>query len=559
MALGTSVTSSTKSGADQVYTDVQVEVVPDMTVSRRPGGIGRAALSWLRPVLAAVILAAASNAAGVNSSDDIQTSLKTFTKVFEVVEANYADEVKPEKVIYEGAIPGMLRTLDPHSNFFDPKELERFRENQRGNYFGVGMLVGYRNGHVTVQYPFAGSPAKKAGLRPADEIFMVNDKKTDRASVEDVVALLKGPRGTPVQIAVRREGRDKLVTFHLVRDQVERPSVPTAVWIRPGIAYVHIESFNENTSREFEAELKKLGEDKIEGLVLDLRDNPGGILQEAVAVSERFLERGQAIVSQRGRISTERAYTGRRGNAGRKYPIVVMVSRGSASAAEIVTGALQDHDRAWVFGENTFGKGLVQAPYPLSGDCSLLLTIARFYTPSGRLIQRDYSHGTFFEYYYQKNTATRNMRDQKATDSGRVVYGGGGISPDEKYETPKLDRAQIQLLGRGAFFYFTAKYFGPRDAIVPDGWDVDDGVMSQFQAFLKEKKIPVSDEEFARDKEWIRRQLKLEMLTTAVGKERSDEVAVVSDPEILKAADSLPKARALLEKSHRMIAERKKR
>ncbi|HUQ91556.1 MAG TPA: S41 family peptidase [Bryobacteraceae bacterium] len=515
---------------------------------------------FLRPavwVLFSVSLVGVGRSAAVSSAEDIQASLRTFTKVFEVVEANYADPVKADKAIYDGAIPGMLRTLDPHSNFFDPKELERFRENQRGQYFGVGMYVGLRNGHVTVQYPFEGSPAKKAGLRPGDQIFIVNDRSTERATVEDVVSLLKGPRGTPVQISVKREGVDKLILFSLVRDQVDRPSVPTAIWLKPGTAYIRIESFNENTSREFEGELKRLSEEKIEGLILDLRDNPGGILQEAVAISERFLERGQAIVSQRGRISTEKAYTGRRGNNGRKYPIVVMVSRGSASAAEIVSGALQDHDRAWIFGENTFGKGLVQAPYQLSADCSLLLTIARFYTPSGRLIQRDYSKGTFFDYYYRQNTATRNERDQKVTDSGRKVFGGGGISPDEKYETPKLNRVQQQLLGRGMFFYFTAKYFGPREAKLPADWEVDDAMLKQFQTFLKERKAPVDEAEFTANQDWIRRQIKLDMLTTARGKEKSDEVAVATDPEVLKAADSLVRARALLDKTKRMIAERK--
>lgn len=526
-----------------------------MTVFSRPARIVRA----YGTILFVLQLAVAAQAAGVNSSEEIQNSLKTFTKVYQLVEANFADEVKSEKALYGGAIPGMLRTLDPHSSFYDPKELQRFRENQRGQYFGVGMYVGWRNGHVTVSYPFAGSPARKAGLRPGDMIFRVNGKNTEKSSVDDVVDLLKGPRGTPVQLGIKRDGHTELISFDLVRDQVDRPTVPTAVWAKNGIAYVRIESFNENTSKEFEAALKRLGEDKVEGLLLDLRDNPGGVLQEAVAVSERFLERGQSIVSQRGRIQAERVHSGRRGNTGRKYPIVVLVSRGSASAAEIVSGALQDHDRAWIFGENTFGKGLVQAPYQLSGDSSLLLTVARFYTPSGRLIQRDYSKGSFFDYYYKTNTATRNERDQKATDSGRVVFGGGGIAPDEKYEAPKLNKFQAQLLGRGSFFYFTAKHFGPKeDTSLPQTWDVDENTMVDFKMFLREKNVPFEESEFATNLEWVKRQLRLEMLTTALGKERSDEVAAVTDPEVVKAMDSLARAKALLEKSKRMVAQKAK-
>lgn len=521
--------------------------------------------SQCRPAVKALILtvvvSAVLSAAPPSAKDgeDIQSSLRTFTKVFDIVESNFADKVETEKALYEGAIPGMLRTLDPHSNFYDAKELQRFRENQRGQYFGVGMLVGYRDGSVTVMHPFLGSPAKKAGLRPGDRIFRVNDKNTEKFSVEQVVEILKGPRGTPVQISVKREGLDKLVTFNLMRDAVDRPSVPTAMWVKPGTAYIHIESFNENTSREFENELKRLSEEKVEGLILDMRENPGGLLTEAVSIAERFLEKGQSIVAQRGRSSTERAFTARRGNTGRKYPIVVLVSRGSASAAEIVSGALQDHDRAWIFGENTFGKGLVQAPWPLSGDNSLLLTIARFYTPSGRLIQRDYSQGTFYDYYYKPNTATRNPRDQKVTDSGRVVYGGGGIAPDEKYEAPKLNKAQRVLLGRGAFFGFTAEYFGPKeDAALPQDWDVDDATWGRFKAYLKEKKLPVDEQEFASVEAWAKRQLRLEMYTTAFGREKSVELAAATDPEVLQAIQSLPKARALLEKSKELLAKKRR-
>ncbi|MDX1981345.1 MAG: S41 family peptidase [Bryobacteraceae bacterium] len=509
--------------------------------------------------LAGVFLAVQLGAANTGSGEDIQSSMKMFTRVLNAVEANFADTVDTEKAIYDGAIPGMLRTLDPHSSFFDPKELQRFREGQKGHYFGVGMVVGWTNGHVTVMNPFQGSPAKKAGLRPGDQIFMVDDKNTEKATVEDVVVKLKGPRGTPVQVAVKRQGVDKLITFNLIRDQVARPSVPTAVWVKPGVAYIHIESFNENTSREFEGELKRLGEEKVEGLIIDVRDNPGGILQEAVAISDRFLERGQAIVSQRGRISTERAYSARRGNAGRKYPIVVMVNRNSASAAEILSGALQDHDRAWIIGDNTFGKGLVQAPYPLSADCQLLLTIARFYTPSGRLIQRDYSKGTFFDYYYKQNTATRNARDQKMTDSGRVVFGGGGIAPDEKHELEKLNRTQQQLLGRRAFLFFANQYFASQtEPSLPEEWDVDEATLTKFKQYLKTREISVDDKDLQANIDWIKRELRVEMFVTAAGRERADEVKATIDPDVLRAVDAMPRARALLEKARKMVAERKR-
>ena len=253
----------------------------------------------------------------------------------------------------------------------------------------------------------------------------------------------------------------------MIRDEISRKSVPDAVWLKPGIAYMNIEQFNETTSPELEENLKRLGENNIKGLVLDLRENPGGLLNEGVAVADRFLRKGQAIVSHRGRASQEKTYVARHGNGGHDYPIVVLVNRYSASAAEIVTGALQDHDRAWVLGENTFGKGLVQTVYPLQENTGLALTTAKYYTPSGRLIQRDYAHQSFFDYYNHKDLDSKNMQDVKMTDGGRTVYGGGGISPDEKYVTPKFNPFQVQLLSKFAFFNFSKHYFGAHDTKLP--------------------------------------------------------------------------------------------
>ena len=279
------------------------------------------------------------------------------------------------------------------------------REDQSGHYFGVGMYVGSPEGKVIVMYPFMNSPAFRAGLRPGDQIIAVDDTNTERATVSQVSGMLKGPKGTPVTITVRRAGHAEPMHFSLVRDNVPRGSVNYAFWLRPGIAYMRVEAFNETTSHEVDQALARFPESAIEGLVLDLRDNPGGLVQEAVNVADRFLRKGQLIVSHHGRASAETKFIAKHGERGREYPIVVLVNRGTASAAEILTGALQDHDRAWVFGESTFGKGLVQAPFPLSGNSALLLTIAKYYTPSGRLIQRDYEHQGLFEYLSREKTA----------------------------------------------------------------------------------------------------------------------------------------------------------
>ena len=284
------------------------------------------------------------------------------------------------------------------------------REEQRGHYFGVGMKVGARNNKTMVMEIFTGAPAYKAGIRPGDVITAVNDKPTEGLTTADVADLLKGPRGTVVKVTVMRQGHEAPLVFDVMRDEISRKSVPYGFFVRPGIAYMQILQFTETTSRELDANLKRLGEQNIKGLILDLRGNPGGLLNEGVAVADRFLQKGQTIVSHRGRASAEKPYVARNGNDGRDYPIVVLVNRYSASAAEIVAGALQDHDRAWIFGDNTFGKGLVQTVYPLSENTGLALTTAKYYTPSGRLIQRDYSSMSFFDYYYREEHSTARTR-----------------------------------------------------------------------------------------------------------------------------------------------------
>src|ERR1700734_390790 len=252
----------------------------------------------------------------VNSSSggdgDIRDSLKSFSDVYKVVQENYAEPVNPDKAIYNGAIPGMLRVLDPHSNFFDPKSYAALREEQRGKYYGVGMQVGPRNNKVIVIAPFAGAPAYRAGIRPGDIIVAVDGKPTDNMSTSDVADLLKGPKGTTVHITIVREGTDKPIEFAVVRDEIPRYSVDLHFLIRPGIGYLHITGFNETTEKEVSEALDQMG--ALKGLILDLRQNPGGLLSEGVGVADKFLRKGQLIVSHHGRNSPEKRYTASHGD-----------------------------------------------------------------------------------------------------------------------------------------------------------------------------------------------------------------------------------------------------
>jgi len=493
------------------------------------------------------------------SDEDMRLSVKKFAQVYEAVESNFADKVDPDNVVFQGAIPAMLRTLDPHSTFFDPKAYQAMREGQSGHYFGVGMYVGAPEGKVLVLYPFQGAPAFRAGLHPGDIILSVNNVDTSKATVTQVSSLLKGPRGTTAVVKVQRMGAEAPLTFTVVRDNVPRDSVNYAFWIRPGIAYLKIDAFNETTSHEVERALAKLGESSIEGLILDLRDNPGGLVQESVNVADHFLHKGQGIVSHHGRASAETKFVAKRGEKGPEYPIVVLVNRGTASAAEILSGALQDHDRAWIFGENTFGKGLVQAPFPLSGNSAVLLTIAKYYTPSGRLIQRDYTNKSFYE-YYSRGEGHNNEKDMHKTDSGRIVFGGDGITPDERYWATKLTPLEAQLSGAaGPLFFYAQKYFATHSLQVPRDWKPEPGLMDDVRTFIASKGAVFTQAEFQRDQPWIEEHLRYELLTTAISREESDRVALENDPEIRKAVDLLPSSKALLEKVREVLAKQAKK
>lgn len=516
----------------------------------------------LSSALGGMLTPAAGESAQDSAPEEIKAVLRSFTGIYRAVEQNYAVRLDPDRAIYKGAIPGMLRALDPHSSFLDPRDFQLMKEEQRGHYYGVGMQIGpdrhMRSGKTIVIAPFTGSPAYKAGIRPGDVILAVDDKPVEGLSLSEIADMLKGPRGTRVKVTIGREGHQEPLVFHLVRDEIPRKSVEDAFWLRPGIAYLGISQFSETTSREVEENMRRLGEAQIKGLILDLRSNPGGLLSEGVAVADRFLQKGQVIVSHRGRSSPEKPYVARRGS-NYAYPIVVLVDRYSASAAEIVAGALQDHDRAYILGDTTFGKGLVQTVYSLSENTGLALTTAKYYTPSNRLIQRDYAGLSFFDYYFRKKEDVKNPQDVKMTDSGRTVYGGGGITPDEKYTPPKLNRFQSDLSRRYAFFNFTARYLGARESKLPRNWDPDEEVLTEFHRYLLDEGFRFSEAEFAEVRDWIRLQLKLAIYSTAFSVDEARRLSVENDPAVARAIECLPKAKALLENARRVVAQRSAR
>ena len=475
------------------------------------------------------------------------------------MEQNYAEPLKGDKAddaIYDGAIPGMLRTLDPHSTFYDPKAYAAMRENQSGHYYGVGMVIQQQGDKVFVIMPYENTPSFRAGIHPGDVISEVDGKSTSGWSSDQVAKALKGPKGTHVQVTMERVGSPKPLVFDLTRDEIPHPSVDLSYEIRPGVGYIHITDFqDEDTGKEFAAAIKSFGDTK--GLVIDLRNNPGGLLSQAVEVCDQLLAKGQVIVSQRGRAYPDQVYTATHGNGGKDFPIVVLVNRNTASAAEIVSGALQDHDRALIVGQTTFGKGLVQTVYNLSQDTGLALTTYHYYTPSGRLIQRNYTGVSLYDYYYDHAGAlpsNSTNREVKFTDSGRTVYGGGGITPDEKLALMQPNKFQDELRFKDVFFHFAPLYVSKHQ---PDqNFQVSDEVMKDFEQYLTSQDIEWTDLQIKDNADWIKPRIKQQILTIWFGEKDGLRTVTQSDPDIDKAIGYLPQAQALESTAHKIQQEK---
>ena len=495
-------------------------------------------------------------------ASDAQESIRNFSRVLAIVQQNYADPVDVDKLIYNGAIPGMLRGLDPHSSFFDQRQFSLLREDQHGKYYGVGMQVGPRDGRTVVMAPFVGSPAYKVGIRPGDVILKVDDKPTDGLTTTEVADMLKGPKGTVVKVTVGREGAEKPIDFTVIRDEIPRHAVDNVIMVKPGIGYIRLTSFNEVTSRELSDALRQLDVASLKGLILDLRTNPGGLLNEAVSVADMFLDKNQLIVSHRGRASQERRYHAVRGNQGVDVPLVMLMGPFSASASEIVAGAIQDHDRGLIVGEDSFGKGLVQTVIQLNENTGLALTTARYYTPSGRLIQRDYKAVSLYDYHYNRKK-TQDTTDVKLTDSGRQVLGGGGIAPDVVILNPKNNRFQDLLLRRYDVFYpfeigigGFARYYLSLSRPVTRDFVADDQVIQELRRYLDKKGVSFTEADLQENLHWIQRKIKRELFVSTFGLSEGYKVALEDDVQVQKAIEVLPQARALYENAKKVIAQR---
>ncbi len=497
---------------------------------------------------------------------------KTFTAALTAIQANYADTVEADRLVY-GAINGMLQTLDPHSNFMDPRTYAQMRERQEGRYYGLGLTIVALDGDITVVRVFEGSPAYAKGIRRGDVIARIEGEDAKGWTSDQAVRRLKGPKGSLVSIGVRRKGLDDLIPMDVMRDEITIPAVTAHFMVDPQTGYVRIDDFAEHTEQELTEALRAMQGKGMKRLVLDLRGNPGGQLDQAIRMVNLFVPRGSMIVYTRGREkNADQEYRATENGTFLDTPVIVLVNRSSASASEIVAGALQDYDRALVVGETTFGKALVQSVYRVSQGAGLALTTARYFTPSGRMIQRPWD-GSFDEYltYTLKDQAERphTAEQLKYTAGGRKVYSGGGIEPDRRFDGPYEGFSPTafgrSLFARQLFASFAEQFSAHGDTragsqgkhrkVVRSGFTVDDAMIQEFKEFVASRKLTVDEAAFAKDRSFIRAMLRYEIDVALFSAAQARRRLMADDPQAQFALSLFPEAEKLTELSKNRITK----
>jgi carboxyl-terminal processing protease len=489
---------------------------------------------------------------GSPTPTELHRRLKEYTDLLGAVSAWSPEEMTSDKFVYS-SIDGMLRTLDPHTSFLEPKEYSDMQDRQKGTFYGLGILVTKRNDQVTVITPLEGTPAARLGIRAGDVISEVEGVATEDMPLDDVVKKLKGPKGSTVHIKIVRVGIEEPIPLSIVRAAIPTNSISNVLMIRPGVGYIRIKDFTSTTVRELGEALDKLKGEGLQKLVLDLRQNPGGLLDAAVGVADHFLEKGQMVVYTKGRTADSAQDYFAPGKHERvDVPLIVLVNRGSASASEIVAGAIQDHDRGLVVGETSWGKGLVQSVYSLQYGAGLALTTSKYYTPAGRNIQRDYS--SFYDYYVADDEepvteVPLSEREQFKTDTGRVVYGGGGITPDVIIKPPQLSRTTQILEVRSAIFNYAVEYAAKHPELT-DQLQITPQIVEDFIQYAATKDIaPLTDIREAIqkpvDRNYIDRALKAEIVAAKYGFDASYKFRLQGDAQVEKALEMFPEAQKL--------------
>ncbi|MCS6916396.1 MAG: S41 family peptidase [Chitinophagales bacterium] len=497
----------------------------------------KAAVLLLVPVLLLSVLAYRSD----NNFFEISKNLDIFATLFREVNTYYVDEIKPAELIKTG-IDAMLESLDPYTNYITEADIESYRFQTTGKYGGIGALIRKVGDDVVIAEPYKGFPADKAGLRAGDRLVEVDGKSTKGKSVEDVSKILKGTPGTEVKVTIQRPNEKQPFVRTLVREEVKVSSVPYAGLVDGNIGYVRLTQFTENCSQEVASAIRKLQEKTpLSGLILDLRGNPGGLLHEAVNVSNLFIEKGQEIVSTRGKVKEwDKVYNTLQNALEPTLPLAVLINRSSASASEIVSGVMQDYDRGIILGQKTFGKGLVQTTRQLSYGTQLKVTTAHYYTPSGRCIQAIN--------YAQRNPdgsvgkIPDSLKNAFKTRAGRIVYDGGGIDPDIVVEERELQPITVSLLSKNLIFDYATLFHQQHASIPPSAeFHLTDEQYNQFVLWLRDKEYDYttkSEEKLREFRDMVKKEAYWDAISehyTALEKEMSHD----KEKDLIKFKDEI--------------------
>ncbi len=522
----------------------------------------RASLGPLAVAMSLALLLGFGLARGLQATDDLRGQLDLFSQVLYLVQNNYVDVPDNQKLI-KGAIDGMLKTLDPHTVFLPQQRAERMDEDFHGEYSGIGISFEIREGAIVVISPLEGTPAYRLGIRAGDRIVEIDGKPLAKTiNNDDVFKLLRGPSGSTVAVAITREDEPEQLRFTIERAKIPIESIPYAYMIRPGVGYVRVIRFAQTTGQELETALNKLRAAGMKSLLIDLRANSGGLLSQAVDVLDQVVPSDKLLVYTRGRIPSANAdyRSTDRPRTMLGHPIVVLIDHGSASASEIVSGALQDLDRGIVAGTNSFGKGLVQNQLRLSDGSKLLLTIAHYYTPSGRLIQRDYTKFSDREEYAEDanrddvpSDSVLATRPKFKTPTGRTVYGGGGIYPDVILkDPPNLTRPQFEMIAKRSFFEFATHYINRHRDVkwTPEtlgkGFSLPEAEWAELHKTMEKQKVVVSDSVWQADRPFILRQVRAELASATLGQLDRYRILVEDDTQLNAALELFPRASRLM-------------
>jgi carboxyl-terminal processing protease len=478
-------------------------------------------------------------------SDDVTQESLRFTRIYALVEENFVEPLDPDRGIFDGGIRGMLKTLDPFSSFLDKDQFDQLKDQTRGKTRGFGSVLYVQPGKIMVLQAAEGSPSGRAGLGPGDEIVEVNATRIDRLDLESMVRLLQRARSQRVRLGVVRPGQVVAQDLELFPAEINMPSVDQAFLLKPGMGYLHVSGFDQKTPREVADAVNRLGGTGLKGLLLDLRNNFGGVLESAIHVASLFLPAEHAVLTVRGRAFPEKTERTRAAPAEFDMPLIVLVNGNTASASEVLAAALQEHDRALVVGEPSFGKGVVESVAELSEGTGLALTTAQYFTPSGRSIQRPIP-GTALA--AAAPSADPASGDGFRTTSGRPVSAGGGITPDVTVPGRSLDPWVTFLNQRGTFINFSSEFL-TTSGRVGRSFEPDARVLARFREFLDRQRIRVPEEYWGEDQDFLKLRIKTELFNLVFGLAVGEEVETRSDPQVQKAVSLFPKIPQLLKPS----------